>query len=189
MPTSLTALPGPTFQKGDLLRHSAGVERTQSTGNLLQRTRAACVRIEDTALTVTPALPRRRAVAPHLRIATASRLDAQSLRALAMVRSEVAPLSCSSGSQAQDSVARATAAFALAFAPFCLAFAVSLAPARKPPSFLPRRAPRTATAGPGRGQMAFSVPGVAAGRINPPLVGPIVKKGVLPWPLAHATAR
>ena len=57
----------------------------------------------------------------------------RSLRALAMARSEVAPLACSSVITGARSAAR------LASAPFWRAFAVSLAPARKPPSFLPRR--------------------------------------------------
>jgi hypothetical protein len=50
----------------------------------------------------------------------------RSLRALAMARSEVAPLACSSVIM---SAARAAAASALASAPFWRAFAVSLAPA------------------------------------------------------------
>jgi hypothetical protein len=50
-----------------------------------------------------------------------------------MARSEVAPLACSSVITGARSAARAAAASALASAPFWRAFAVSLAPARKPP--------------------------------------------------------
>ena len=119
---------------------------------------------------MTPAPPPRpSSSAASQTLASASRTDAanrlpalagsipRSLRALAMVRSEVAPLACSSvitGARAT----RLAAASALASAPSWCAFAVSFAAARKPPRFLPRRAQRTATATAGRGETAFSDP-------------------------------
>jgi ABC transporter substrate binding protein len=86
-----------------------------------------------------------------LTLASTSRTDAanhwlpravgipRSLRALAIARSEAAPVACSSAITGARSAARAAAASALASAPFWRAFAVSFAPGRKPPSFLPRR--------------------------------------------------
>jgi hypothetical protein len=89
-----------------------------------------------------------RHLTPSQILASTSRTDAanhlppravgipRSLSALAMARSEAAPLACSSAiTGARCPAARAAAASALASAPFWRAFAVSFAPARKPPAY------------------------------------------------------
>ena len=58
----------------------------------------------------------------------------RSLRALAMARSDVAPLACTSAITSARSAARAAAASALASAPFWRSFAVSLAGAESHPA-------------------------------------------------------
>jgi hypothetical protein len=104
--------PGSYFPKRDPTPSTPpGVERTRSTGDLLPTADALEQHgfgVDETALTATPALPGRPSSNASQILASTSRTDAanhlpplavgipRSLRALAMARSEVAPLACSS---------------------------------------------------------------------------------------------